>query len=172
MRPIFFSKYRNIFIVALLHGWISLMLTMTLEPAGFIQDYKVGPQPMAPLKQEIRDYLTPETRIAQYMPSRGVPSSYQKSFDRPVDSFKIPHRLDSFLAVESQAFVAVDKMLFHSMKHQLKTPFYVWNEYRVWLRKFPHRRSRTLKCVLTFNYSQLKKYYREDVLLIANKPRP
>lgn len=168
----FFGRYRNIFILALLHGWISLALTMTLEPAGLIQDYKVGPAPMAPIKKEIRSHLTSDTKIGQFMPSRGITAKFSESFDRPVDSMDVPHHLDTFLASSQPVFVAADKMRFQSIAHELKSPHYIWDEYRVWLRKFPHRRSRTLKCVFTFNYSRLKKYYREDVLLISNRPRP
>lgn len=166
----FFSRYRNIFVLALLHGWISLMLTMTLEPAGFIQSYKVGPLPMGPMKREIRSHLTPELRIGQYVQGDGVEANFKFAFDRPVDSFDNPDQLDRFLAQDAPAFVAVNKVVFGDISHQLKSSYYVWQTYNVWLRKFPHRRSRTLKCVLTFNYSRLKKYYREEVLLISNRP--
>lgn len=168
----FFARFRNIFILALLHGWISLMLTMTLEPAGFIQSYKVGPLPMGPMKREIQSHLIPETRIGRYVPSEGVEAGFQHAFDRPVESFEAPYQLDQFLDSEAPVFLAVDKVVFGGIENQLKSPYHVWHTYDVWLRKFPHRRSRTLKCVLTFNYSRLKKYYREEVLLLSNRARP
>lgn len=166
-----FARHRNLFVVALLHGWISLCITFTLEPAGIIKSFKVGPQPLAVMKKLTLESLTPDTRIVKFVPSQGIPASFSEGFGRQVRDVQKVEEINEYLNRPEPVFLVIEEETFMSMKPSLTAPQYIWMNSLAWLRKFPHRRSKTLKCVLTFNYRQLHDYYRRKVLLISNRPR-
>lgn len=168
----FFSAHRNIFAVALLHGWLSLALTFTLEPAGIIKDYKVGPRPMRLMIAEIQGHLTEETRIGKVVPQRGIASSFSFAFDRDVWLMDAPDQLDRYFAGEGLALVAIDKSKYAEIKPELSVASFVWSEHRVWLRKFPKQTQKTIGSLFTLNFKLLDQLYREYVLLISNRPLP
>ena len=165
----FFSKHRNLFVVALLHGWMSLAFTFTLEPAGAINSYNVAPQPLGTMKALIHHSLTPDAKIGGYEDS-SIPASFFDDFDRPVVVLHSHDEVEQLLNQRELVLIAIPKYQYDEITLKTKTPPYIWKESHAWLRKFRHQRSKTLKCILTLNFKKLDQLYREKVYLISNQP--
>ena len=164
----FYARYRNLLAAGILHGLISLALTLTLEPAGMIQSYNVGPTPLKGLRAAVHQRLEPETQLAAYQ-SSSIPSSYFESFDRPVYRLTQFHDYEDLLKSAKPVLIAIPKDVQDGFAPQLRAPFQVVGKYNVWKRKFPNQYRLTLLNALTFNIPKLKGLYRREVLLVSNR---
>lgn len=163
----FYARYRNLLAAGIIHGLISLTLTLTLEPAGIIQGYNVGPLPLKGIRAAVLQNLEPETRLAAYQ-SSSIPSSYFKNFDRPVLRLTQFQGYEDMLKMAEPVLIAIPRDVHDGFAPHLTAPFYVAGKYNVWKRKFSNQYPLTLLYALTFNIPKLKALYRREVLLVSN----
>ena len=167
----FFSKYRNLIATGVLHGLVSLALTFTLEVGGVIKSYRVGPEPLYPLRKTIHESLKPDSKIAVYQ-SSSIPRSFYRSFDREVAQLKRQDEFKRFLEQKELCFVAIPANAYNDFLPNFKTAPPILGTYRVWKRKFPKQSLKTIRCIITLNFKKLDSLYRREVYLVTNRPLP
>ena len=131
----FYGRYRNLLAAGIIHGWLSLALTFTLEPAGVIKNYNVGPVPLRGIRATVRQNLKPETRLGAYQ-SSSIPSSYFNAFDRPVRLLNHFWEYKEMLKAGGAVLIAIPADVHEGFAGHLTAPAYVWEKYFVWKRKF------------------------------------
>ncbi|OGX05048.1 MAG: hypothetical protein A3G87_08785 [Omnitrophica bacterium RIFCSPLOWO2_12_FULL_50_11] len=167
----FFWKWRNLFAVGFLHGMLSLTFIVTLKPAHAISDsYRVGPDSLGPTRGLIAQSLTPEHKIAEFIPSQ-IPRSFSDYFDGRVYPIRDFDNLKEFLQLLEPALVVLGQDDYAAFRSEFpEVRVYAWKSSLMWRRNFKNFKRDTLKCLLTLNFKKLDRLYRLPVVLISNKP--
>ena len=168
----FYSKYRNLFAAGLIHGFISLVLVGVLKPAGFFPNYRVGPEPMGPIRALIRQHQTPSSAVGVMITS-DVPSSVEHQFKSNFRALESIDDLIRFLNAKEMVFVVLSERDYARLNtDHPKVVAYVWKSSLIWRRKFPDMKRRTAVAILGLDLRRLHELFRSPMVLISNRPEP
>lgn len=167
-----FSKYRNLFVVGLMHGAISLTLVGALKPAGFIPNYRVGPEPMGPIRRLIHQHRVPSTQVGG-MSTSDIPSILEHDFGGDYRAIQSEHDLARFLTQKEHVFAVLSEKDYEQFRvHYPQIVSYRWKSSLIWRRKFPQMKQRTTEAILAFDVQRLHELFRSPTVLISNRPPP
>ncbi len=167
-----FSKYRNLFAVGLMHGMISLVLVSVLKPAGFIPNYRVGPEPMSPIRTLIHQHKAPGDQVGG-MGAGDIPSSLEHDFEAEYHALQSEDDLIRFLKRRENVFVVLSREDYERFitRHPDRAG-YLWKSSLVWKRKFPEMKRKVTEAILKLDGHRLHTLFRASLVLISNRPLP
>ncbi|OGW77469.1 MAG: hypothetical protein A3J52_03395 [Omnitrophica bacterium RIFCSPHIGHO2_02_FULL_49_9] len=169
----FFLKWRNLFAVGFLHGMISLTLLMTLRPAHVISDnYRVGPDPLGPIRTMIENHRTPEHEIGVFLPS-GIPSTFSHYFDDDIKALGSFEELKDFLGQSQSVFVVLSRADYERLiARWTDTQVFFWKYSLAWRRSLRKPKSAFVMSLIKLDINRLSSDLRLPVVLISNQPPP
>lgn len=168
-----FYRWRNVFASGFLHGMISLILVVTLKPAHVIStNYRVGPDPLGPMRGLIQVHAGHDMEMVQYLPSR-IPNSFYEHFDGKVRRIGDPFSLEKILQRGDTTFAVLTEEDYQDFLSTKQTnSFFLWRRSLMWRRNFSHDKFETIRCIFTLDLARLNQLYRLPVVLISNRPPP